>query len=1038
MTRVTIKFSAYVASVLAAFVPLSEADAEDVSTLEQFRNAVIKGGDVVLTDDLTLPQGNVALGTSPENLTLDGAGHVIDGGENKTQFLRFYNGTVNEIKNITFQNIVNQVIPSVDGEQMDPDDNQGGVIANFGELKSISANFYNNMALNGAAIYNGGHIGSIDGIFRGNKSGIYGDDVSSYESSGAAIFNNGWGVDAVIDNITGLFEDNTAYLHGVIWNGGGTINNISATFNNNHRSVIGSNGGTTTINNSIFYKNDTNGRTYYTKGEDGSWIPSGNMGQSGAGILYYGGAVVNVNSSRFEENSAYWKGGAIASTGGGTLKVTDTSFINNSSGEEGGAIYTNSTSTVDVANSTFTGNTSNWGGGAVYNNNAKYTISGSSFEGNKSYGGGIYNAKQGNMNVTDTDFAQNESRGNGGAIFNAGNLIVNGGEFSGNIAKNGGGAIYVQSGTAEITNANILDNVSGSGGAVHSLVDLTMKADGQDAKVSGNNANTNNTGVYMETQDTTLNLATANDGNLIFDDIVDGADYHINISGDDSGSVRFNNDVNHLNTLTLDEGGRLYLASDQTLNMQNLVGNNGTLWMDAQSDFDNSTLKNGMLNVSNDVEGNTNVILNFLDLTETDNPENVLSPFVTALNDNMETEANFNVSRVISSPYMWESRYNVKGDEDGSVWYLAVKQVEPEPEPEPEPDPEPTPDPEPEPEPTPDPEPEPEPTPEPEPEPVQPFNPVYAPEIPAYIGMQQVAVEQNRSIADSVAKGIAFTKNLNCIDDACQRAKILPQKRVWADVSYETADLDGSVQMDADIQGFTAGVDLYHDGTHRAGVFGAYRHGKYDLSGKGDYYSDLGSKIKNDSYLGGGYYKFDRHNWKVLSLLFAGKQDMDVSTDDHIASASTDAMQYGASVEVARKFALAKYLTVEPSLGLHYTMLDIDTLHDNVGKKASFDTLHYLMAELGTTIEYLFCQNGCSNSLYFKPSIIKEFTSGGMTRITGINQNIRSYDDRTLGRLEMGGKFEFSPKVSGYTAVGYTFGDDYSSYDVNAGLNYAF
>lgn len=318
------------------------------------------------------------------------------------------------------------------------------------------------------------------------------------------------------------------------------------------------------------------------------------------------------------------------------------------------------------------------------------------------------------------------------------------------------------------------------------------------------------------------------------------------------------------------------------------------------------------------------------------------------------------------------------------------------------------------------------------------FFPAYIPAILSYVNVQQAAVEQNRSIADSVAKGIAFTKNLNCIGDTCRRAKIIPQKRIWVDANYESADLDDLVQVDSDIQGLTAGVDLYYDGIHRAGIFGAYRHGKYDLSVKEDYYSVLGAEFENDSYLGGGYYKFNRNNWKILSLLYAGKQDMDISTDYGFVSASTDAMQYGASVEVARQFALAKYLSIEPSLGLHYTMLDIDALHDNIGIEADFDTLHYLMAELGVKIEYLFCNGWCSNSLYFKPSIIKEFTSGGMTRIAGIDQDIRSYDDRTLGRLELGGHFEFSPKVSGYTALGYTFGDDYSSYDVNAGLNYAF
>lgn len=99
----------------------------------------------------------------------------------------------------------------------------------------------------------------------------------------------------------------------------------------------------------------------------------------------------------------------------------------------------------------------------------------------------------------------------------------------------------------------------------------------------------------------------------------------------------------------------------------------------------------------------------------------------------------------------------------------------------------------------------------------------------------------------------------------------------------------------------TAGADFYNDGVHRTGVFGAYRNGKYDFSGKGDYYAELGSQIKSESWLGGAYYKFGRNNWKLLTTLYAGKQDMDVKTDDRLAFASTDAMQYGASAELAKK-----------------------------------------------------------------------------------------------------------------------------------------
>ena len=69
---------------------------------------------------------------------------------------------------------------------------------------------------------------------------------------------------------------------------------------------------------------------------------------------------------------------------------------------------------------------------------------------------------------------------------------------------------------------------------------------------------------------------------------------------------------------------------------------------------------------------------------------------------------------------------------------------------------------------------------------------------------------------------------------------------------------------------------------------------------------------------------------------------------------------------------------------------------------------------------------------------LRTFSSGGKTRITGIDNDIRSYKDQTLGRMEIGGAFGFTRDFSGYAAAGYTFGDDYKAYDINVGVSYAF
>ena len=436
--------------------------------------------------------------------------------------------------------------------------------------------------------------------------------------------------------------------------------------------------------------------------------------------------------------------------------------------------------------------------------------------------------------------------------------------------------------------------------------------------------------------------------------------------------------------------------------MQDYIADNATLQIDMAVDAANQSVQNGVINVANDVQGSTTLIVN---AENPDTYEGALTAFLNAQNDDLATMSDFNVGRVVGSPYMWDAVRNAKGEEDGSTWYLALSDRENPDYTDPNPNP---------------------------------SRPIYAPEIAAYTGMQQAALEQNRSISGSVERGLSSEKSMACYEESCGMAELIPQKKVWFDATYESAELDSPADMEADIKGMTAGADFYNDGVHRTGVFGAYRNGKYDFSGKGDYYAELGSQIKSESWLGGAYYKFGRNNWKLLTTLYAGKQDMDVKTDDRLAFASTDAMQYGASAELAKKFAVARYLNVEPSLGLRYTMLDIDDLTDNVGKTASFDTLQYLEAELGIKLEYLFCNAGCTNRLYAKPSVIRTFSNGGKTQIAGIDGDIRSYKDRTLGRMEVGGEFGITPALSGYAAAGYTFGDEYSAYDLNAGLNYAF
>ena len=121
---------------------------------------------------------------------------------------------------------------------------------------------------------------------------------------------------------------------------------------------------------------------------------------------------------------------------------------------------------------------------------------------------------------------------------------------------------------------------------------------------------------------------------------------------------------------------------------------------------------------------------------------------------------------------------------------------------------------------------------------------------------------------------------------------------------------------------------------------------------------------------------------------------------------------------------------------MYYTLLDMDGFTDNVGKKVEFDVMHYMEAELGLRFEHLFCRGGWTSKVYVKPSVIQTFASGDRTRVAGL-KGADTYENQTLGRMEIGAKFGLTPALSAYTSANYTFGSEYQAYGVDAGLTYA-
>lgn len=794
-------------------------------------------------------------------------------------------------------------------------------------------------------------------------------------------------------------------------------------------------------------------------------------GYKNSAVLVGRGQEWKAQNAIFENNSSN-RGGGISN--GGYLYLYGDNVFKNNSGYWGGGAIENGGIAYLLGNNLFEGNSSADRGGAILS--GWYTIlqpekeNGKSiFKDNKAYQGGAIAHMAATLYVNNAEFINNsaeDTRNNNGAVnehHQGGALLANGdkhfilnSKFQGNRAYAGGAILTgfapgligpdTSFGGLTLYNTSFYDNkaVDKGGALAASMATIIAAGETGVSEFRGNGlTNGKSEAIYMTNEygsgaddvKPKLFLKTFNGGKIIIHDDIDGKDYDIEVSGGTSdnltdevideemrdevgdvlagvkgegnGEVYLRGTVNNVVNFNALAGSTVHLGTEAVINTVNYKSDNATLKLDVTTGKDNKTLQSGIINVSGDVEGNTNVIVN---LEKPNVGSGAAIKFLDAPNDNADTSASFNVARVIGSPYMWNSVVNYAGETVGNHWYLTLgKEENPDYE-------------------------------NPDVEVPDVEKPLYAPEIAAFASIQNAVIEQNRNITKSIVKGLAVAQKQICHNIRCGRYRVLPMKQAWINTTYENADIKTPADMTAKINGVTAGVDLYHTRFERIGVFGAYRHGKYDLSGKGDYYSALSSDIKDESWLGGLYYKRNCNSWLMLATLFAGKQNIDLKTSDGVVSADTSATQYGMSASVGKKIVLNEHWTVTPEAGIYYSTMDTDGIQDNVGKGAKFDTLHYAEAELGAKFEYQFCSNGCSNRLYVKPSIIRTFADGRYSRfLTAEGQKkVKVYEDQTLGRAELGGEFGFSSKFSGFARAGYTFGDDYHSYDLLFGLSYLF
>lgn len=974
------------------------------------------------------------------------------------------------------------------------------MIYNIGSIEEIRGSFINNDI--SYLITNDNFINEVSGTFIANKAYSLIENQGTINSiSGSFIGNEGTPIllygysndNPYVKSINGIFINNKGTYAGAIANINvkqGRIDNIQGDFISNH---VDSNGGA--ISNHIASIGNIDGNFIGNYASGTNYIRGGAIYNTGeiekiTGKFHQNYVVASI---------LYSQGGAIYNSTG-NIGMLNAEFNNNyaegtkTTAAEGGALYNrgsdsfeNSPIVASFNNNYAKSDTGHAYGGAIANSlyidvsipfdHMTEQTGEPSFKNDKAY--------RSNMSIKDSSFQGNQAIANSGNAHGGAIAAIVDSEYNVGYYNERPSEITLDQAvksTLTITNSSFYNNsansVSGEakGGAIYSSNDVKIIADKNTSFFAGNKANDENNAIYMAKKpeeitfiimgmmneikvnkpltdrDSTLTLEAKNDGKVvIYDSIAGDEGYKIAITGDNTGKVIIGNDIINAGAVSVDgtilrfgayqhedknalnwDGHGAFVSGTSgnpvtTLSLNNAVFDLFNQYQDIVElkgysatdsflhlDVDVENMTADMLNVNGDVVGTTKLVL--YPTSNKDISEQGSIVFAQSTNDTTGNAGSFEVFRVYSSPYLFDIKYESTGTNENK-WSLEMNDKE-----NPDADVTPTPDPDPD-------IPDLRPTPN---------GKVYA-EVMAYTGLHSAAIEQTRSMLGNVFAKVAANKILPdpCLlvkDEAFDGNALY---NAWVNPIYHTATIDAPVEMDVDIWGLEAGFDIQRNQNHKLGVFASYRQGEYDLNGKGKkHYSPVGSEIDIDSYIGGLYYRYDyRHLW-AFATLYGGVQQADIKTDDGV-KADTDGTQLGGSIGTGYLFNLSDTLKLEPSLNLSHTQIDFDDVKDRFGKTAKYKTIRQTEIELGAKLEkYLPMDNGIAK-VYVKPSVVQVISGGDKVAITSLDKT-STYEDGTLGRMELGGRYAITDKLSTYGYINYTFGSDYDATSLGLGLNYSF
>ena len=311
----------------------------------------------------------------------------------------------------------------------------------------------------------------------------------------------------------------------------------------------------------------------------------------GGGAVYVGFGTLNLDSVTATGNSSAFYGGVIDSVAS-TVSVINSNFSENTA-ISGGAIKAISASTVTVENSVFTKNESAYenteyngdiGGGAIGTNGGTLTVSGSTFDGNKSgyYGGAIHTNKtqvtiNGNTKVT------NSVGATGAALFfkNGSQVSIQDVEITNN-TSNGNGVVYANGSTLNMSKVVVSGNSANNGGVLY------ISGGSTQATLSGSTWSNNTAkvggAIYISNasvvcQNMTFTENTANTGGAIYNE--NGSLLFIKASFTNNHAVKTASGSSGNGGAIVFSGGTMSSPGEITFSNNTAEGNGGAIYMNA-------------------------------------------------------------------------------------------------------------------------------------------------------------------------------------------------------------------------------------------------------------------------------------------------------------------------------------------------------------------------------------------------------------------------------------------------------------------------